>query len=379
MSTEVNLTFAMTIHETQGQTLNRAILLLGRQRGVSVGNITWDMLYVALSGTKKISHLRFFPSSGGIKDFNHLIKLKASSTFTKWSESYINHRWDPDHLRKKHFLAMKAVNKELKLLGREKTFKQTNVVLRGYLSRLGCRKLGSAKRPELQWRLNKYMVEKNLWKRQSSKPLHASIEGKQIDEAKSNLKSTGGTKIPKPGTQNVSTGKNKKKGVSEKKVSSKIHKKQKQKHQIPWLLDTNLKLFEIGDDGNCLFRAMSHQLYGTEEYHDIIRKRCCDYIQLERNYFRMFIANIKGTLNISDYLKNMRKDRIWGGNLELMAFAELYRKTIHVYRSGPTPDHIFGYGYSEVQQEEPIRLHFRSGNHYESLLSHNASQFFLVD
>ena len=40
MSTEINLTFSMTIHETQGQTLNRAILLLGRQRGVSVGKIT---------------------------------------------------------------------------------------------------------------------------------------------------------------------------------------------------------------------------------------------------------------------------------------------------------------------------------------------------
>ena len=375
MSTEVNLTFSMTIHETQGQTLNRAILLLGRQRGVSVGKITWDMLYVALSRTKKLSHLRFFPSSGGIKDFNHLIKLKPSSTFTKWSESYRNHRWNPDHLRKKHYLSMKAVDKELKLLGREKTFKQTNVVLRGYLSRLGCRKLGSAQGPELRWRLNDYMVGKKLWKRQSSKPLDASIEGKQIDEAKSYLKSTGGTKIPKAGTQNVSTGKNnKKKGVSEKKVCSKIHKKQKQTHQIPWLLDTNLKLFEIGDDGNCLFRAMSHQLYGTEEYHDIIRKRCCDYIQLESNYFRKFIADI----TLSDYLKYMRKERTWGGNLELMAFAELYRKTIHVYRSGPTPDHTFGSGYSEVQQEEPIRLHFRSGNHYESLLSHNACHFFLA-
>ena len=143
---------------------------------------------------------------------------------------------------------MKAVDKELKLLGREKTFKQTNVVLRGYLSRLGCRKLGSAQGPDLRWRLNKYMEEKNLWKRQSSKPLDASIEGKQIDEAKSYLKSTGGTKIPKAGTQNVSTGKNnKKKGVSEKKVCSKIHKKRKQKHQIPWLLDTNLKLFEISE------------------------------------------------------------------------------------------------------------------------------------
>ena len=387
MSTEINLTFSMTIHETQGQTLKRAILLLGRQRGVSVGRISWALLYVALSRTKKLSHLRFFPSSGGIKDFNHLTKLKPSSVFTKWSESYRNHRWNPDHLRKKHQLSMKAVEKELKLLGREKTLRQSKDILRGYLSRLGCRNLGSAVKPELRLRISKYMEDKNLWKRprakchprKSSKPLNASIKKKQKHQSKSYLISKAGTKVLQPGIQNASTGKNnKKKGVSQKKVSSNSHKKQKKKHQIPWLVDTNLKLFEIGDDGNCLFRAMSHQLYGTEEYHDIIRKRCCDYIELERSYFEMFIANIEGTLTISQYLTNMRKDRTWGGNMELIAFAELYRKTIHVYRSGPQPDHIFGSRYSEAQQEEPIRLHYRFGNHYESLLSHNASQFFLL-
>ena len=36
-STEVNLMFAMTIPETQAQTLSRVIFLLGRQRGLFVG------------------------------------------------------------------------------------------------------------------------------------------------------------------------------------------------------------------------------------------------------------------------------------------------------------------------------------------------------
>ena len=126
-----------------------------------------------------------------------------------------------------------------------------------------------------------------------------------------------------------------------------------------WVQDLNLKLFLIEEDGNCLFRAMSHQLYGSQDYYEIIRKRCCDYIELERQYFEGFIGDIAGTLTSSNYLGNMRGNRTWGGNLELIAFSEMYRKTIEVYRSSLQPDHVFGRGYSSAQNEEPIRLHYR--------------------
>ena len=54
LSLEINLMFAITIHETQGQTLARVILLLGRQRRLSVGSVTCSLVYVALSRTKKL-------------------------------------------------------------------------------------------------------------------------------------------------------------------------------------------------------------------------------------------------------------------------------------------------------------------------------------
>ena len=47
-SNKVNLKFAMTIHETQGLTLKRVLLLLGRLTGLRVGGVTWSLLYVAL-------------------------------------------------------------------------------------------------------------------------------------------------------------------------------------------------------------------------------------------------------------------------------------------------------------------------------------------
>ena len=130
---------------------------------------------------------------------------------------------------------------------------------------------------------------------------------------------------------------------------------------MAWLQHLNLKLFLIEEDGNCLFRAMSHQLYGSQDCHAIIRKRCCDYIELETDYFNEYVANVAGTLTLSNYVNNMRRNRTWGGNLELIAFSELYRKTIEVYRSSPQPDHVFGLGYSSAQNEEPIRMHYRNG------------------
>ena len=78
-SNMVVLSFAFTIHETQGQTLQRIILLLGRLPGMNVGRITWSLVYVALSRTRKLSHVKLFPT-GSSKYYHpmyfaHLLKL----------------------------------------------------------------------------------------------------------------------------------------------------------------------------------------------------------------------------------------------------------------------------------------------------------------
>ena len=77
-------------------------------------------------------------------------------------------------------------------------------------------------------------------------------------------------------------------------------------------------------------------------------------------------------------IRLMRKDGEWGGHYELIALTELYRKTIEVYHSGPQPDHVVGVNYSEDEKDEPIRLHYRGRNHYESLLTQNAYEYFLA-
>lgn len=44
----------------------------------------------------------------------------------------------------------------------------------------------------------------------------------------------------------------------------------------------NLVMKEVGGDGNCLFRAVSDQLYGEETFHGEIRQLCMRYILQEK-------------------------------------------------------------------------------------------------
>ena len=44
----------------------------------------------------------------------------------------------------------------------------------------------------------------------------------------------------------------------------------------------NLRIKEVAGDGNCLFRSIADQLYGSEDYHDLLRKHCMDYISIEK-------------------------------------------------------------------------------------------------
>ena len=123
-SNMVVLSFALTVHEMQGQTLRRVILLLGRLPGMNVGKITWPLVYVALSRTKKLSHMKFFPT-GSTKYYHsmyfaHLLKLSMPANLKKWYRSYKDHSWDRNILRNEHLAKVRKVEKRLERLGEEK-------------------------------------------------------------------------------------------------------------------------------------------------------------------------------------------------------------------------------------------------------------------
>jgi OTU domain-containing protein 3 len=85
-------------------------------------------------------------------------------------------------------------------------------------------------------------------------------------------------------------------------------------------------------DGNCLFRALSDQLYGDMGIcHDHVRSDICDFMADNQDDFKVFLVfddegdEGEDAKDFDSYISSMRQDGDWGGNLELVAAARLYR------------------------------------------------------
>ncbi|CAL9121171.1 unnamed protein product [Musa acuminata var. zebrina] len=133
------------------------------------------------------------------------------------------------------------------------------------------------------------------------------------------------------------------------------------------LFETDLrraKGFEVKkmlEDGNCLFRAVADQVYGDPEAYDMARQMCVDYMEKERDHFSQFV-----TEGFTSYCKRKRRDKVYGNNIEIQAFAEMYNRPIHIYSYSTEPINIFQGNY--ITDTPPIRLSYHHGNHYNSLL-----------
>lgn len=84
-------------------------------------------------------------------------------------------------------------------------------------------------------------------------------------------------------------------------------------------------------DGNCLFRSLSDQIfwdYGNN--HEEVRSDVCDFIEANEEEFSVFLVldedeEDEDAASFEEYVANMRESSEWGGNLELVAAARLYR------------------------------------------------------
>ncbi|KAJ2461655.1 2-oxoglutarate dehydrogenase E1 component [Coemansia sp. RSA 2424] len=90
---------------------------------------------------------------------------------------------------------------------------------------------------------------------------------------------------------------------------------------------------DIAGDGNCLFRALADQVDGTPNTHLRHREAVCDYMCRHPDEFSPFLDE---TCSFDRYVDNMRCQGVFGGNLELVAFARNYCVDIKVYQLGGT-------------------------------------------
>jgi len=125
-----------------------------------------------------------------------------------------------------------------------------------------------------------------------------------------------------------------------------------------------LEIQEQAGDGNCLFRAISLQVYGDPAMHEDVRKQCMDFMERDQEHFSQFVTGEP----FSEYVARKRQDGVHGNNPEIQAISELFNRPVEVFtpETGASPLNIFHEEYKT--DDAPIRLSYRDGNHYDAIV-----------
>ena len=124
----------------------------------------------------------------------------------------------------------------------------------------------------------------------------------------------------------------------------------------------NFQFIPIISDGNCLFRAISDQIYGDQDFHSEIRQTAYLYLLDRKEDFEPFIEQNGQTFDhYKTFLEKIQKDGTWGGDECLIALATCFQAKIIVH----TLSECFEFkGCDENTKEFHL---FFNNNHYSSL------------
>ena len=63
------------------------------------------------------------------------------------------------------------------------------------------------------------------------------------------------------------------------------------------LKERDCTIEEVAEDGNCLFRAVARQIYGTQEEFQKVRDEAVEWIVANRDWFELFETNFDERLS----------------------------------------------------------------------------------
>ena len=116
---------------------------------------------------------------------------------------------------------------------------------------------------------------------------------------------------------------------------------------LPWaclnerLSYINLMPYDVGGSGDCFFRSVSHQLYGTAELHFHIRTAGIRHLN---NYSEFYIESVSEN-SWQDYIQQMSRPGTWCDNIIIQAVANAHNCVIHITESDVNQVLIRNQGY----------------------------------
>ena len=117
----------------------------------------------------------------------------------------------------------------------------------------------------------------------------------------------------------------------------------------------------ISGDGNCQFRALSSELFGTQQHHAYVRLCIVEHMRAPPDDFSPFVAE-----SFEKYLKRMARLRCWGDELTLRAALDYFGACIHLITSDSKNWHIL-YTPTEAKSDRHLFLSYISPVHYNTV------------
>lgn len=137
----------------------------------------------------------------------------------------------------------------------------------------------------------------------------------------------------------------------------------------------HLKQVDIRPDGHCLFASILDQLkyrhkHISEDY-DVykLRKLACEYINKNRDDFipYLFDETTMQLQDIDEYIKEMETTAKWGGEIEIIALANIFDCPISVLISGQATHRVNESGSNPELKLVYYKHGYSLGEHYNSL------------
>ena len=133
-------------------------------------------------------------------------------------------------------------------------------------------------------------------------------------------------------------------------------------------------------DGNCLFRAVAHQVWGDAEAHAMVRVLVCNFMLANRDQFAEVLgALVPGPNGFERYVEQMRRPCFqgngeWGGDPEIRVMEEIFDRPFELWdvdRGAQGPANIANDNIPKDYKVEPIRISYHGKNHYNSVRNMN--------
>lgn len=92
------------------------------------------------------------------------------------------------------------------------------------------------------------------------------------------------------------------------------------------LEERGLEMVIVEKDGNCLFRAVSTCLWGSDERHLALRGQVADRMLLMKQEIAPFLEST----TVEKYVQNLRHSKFWAGHLELSVIQILFKRRVQI-------------------------------------------------